>query len=128
MRCLFVFKQKTAYEVRISDWSSDVCSSDLAGGADHEDVLGHHFVAQLVVELGAAPAVAQRDRDRALGLLARKSGVSRKSVSVRVDAGGRRYLTKKITHTSQSTHRYIQPSDYVQKHIVHQTINYERRR
>src|SRR3546814_14831184 len=25
----FVFKQKTAYEMRISDWSSDVCSSDL---------------------------------------------------------------------------------------------------
>src|SRR3546814_5253922 len=33
---LFFFKQKTAYEMRISDWSSDVCSSDLprrAGGA-----------------------------------------------------------------------------------------------
>src|SRR3546814_21042470 len=27
----FFFKQKTAYELRISDWSSDVCSSDLAG-------------------------------------------------------------------------------------------------
>src|SRR3546814_5835325 len=27
---LFCFKQKTAYEMRISDWSSDVCSSDLA--------------------------------------------------------------------------------------------------
>src|SRR3546814_14208033 len=27
----FFFKQKTAYEMRISDWSSDVCSSDLAG-------------------------------------------------------------------------------------------------
>src|SRR3546814_16429758 len=27
----FFFKQKTAYEVRISDWSSDVCSSDLRG-------------------------------------------------------------------------------------------------
>src|SRR3546814_17140080 len=26
----FVFKQKTAYELRISDWSSDVCSSDLS--------------------------------------------------------------------------------------------------
>src|SRR3546814_16531363 len=26
---MFVFKQKTAYEMRISDWSSDVCSSDL---------------------------------------------------------------------------------------------------
>src|SRR3546814_11677751 len=31
----FFFKQKTAYEIRISDWSSDVCSSDLkrSGGA-----------------------------------------------------------------------------------------------
>src|SRR3546814_4954183 len=29
------FKQKTAYEMRISDWSSDVCSSDLAGDAHH---------------------------------------------------------------------------------------------
>src|SRR3546814_13790539 len=29
MICFFFFKQKTAYEMRISDWSSDVCSSDL---------------------------------------------------------------------------------------------------
>src|SRR3546814_4402970 len=29
----FFFKQKTAYEMRISDWSSDVCSSDLLGVA-----------------------------------------------------------------------------------------------
>src|SRR3546814_7386161 len=28
----FFFKQKTAYEMRISDWSSDVCSSDLCSG------------------------------------------------------------------------------------------------
>src|SRR3546814_13568242 len=28
--CILFFKQKTAYEMRISDWSSDVCSSDLA--------------------------------------------------------------------------------------------------
>src|SRR3546814_13737895 len=42
----FFFKQKTAYEVRISDWSSDVCSSDLieeGGGA------GFEFRALLVV-------------------------------------------------------------------------------
>src|SRR3546814_16900049 len=32
LRSFFFFKQKTAYEVRISDWSSDVCSSDLAFG------------------------------------------------------------------------------------------------
>src|SRR3546814_6904309 len=32
----FFFKQKTAYEMRISDWSSDVCSSDL------EEISGGH--------------------------------------------------------------------------------------
>src|SRR3546814_4706505 len=37
----FFFKQKTAYEMRISDWSSDVCSSDLKV-ARVEDKLGLH--------------------------------------------------------------------------------------
>src|SRR3546814_9970829 len=45
---VFFFKQKTAYEMRISDWSSDVCSSDLlaapagagAGGRSHAG--SHH--------------------------------------------------------------------------------------
>src|SRR3546814_9830333 len=31
----FFFKQKTAYEMRISDWSSDVCSSDLGASEHH---------------------------------------------------------------------------------------------
>src|SRR3546814_9150956 len=35
----FFFKQKTAYEMRISDWSSDVCSSDLPG-QDHDERAG----------------------------------------------------------------------------------------
>src|SRR3546814_3441651 len=36
----FFFKQKTAYEMRISDWSSDVCSSDLQRGiAGHRNSL-----------------------------------------------------------------------------------------
>src|SRR3546814_4010979 len=39
---LFFFKQKTAYERRISDWSSDVCSSDLVGQQPEKNV----FVAQ----------------------------------------------------------------------------------
>src|SRR3546814_2308048 len=34
---VFFFKQKTAYEMRISDWSSDVCSSDLPAGT----IAGH---------------------------------------------------------------------------------------
>src|SRR3546814_2585353 len=36
----FFFKQKTAYEMRISDWSSDVCSSDL-----QTSLLGEYFLA-----------------------------------------------------------------------------------
>src|SRR3546814_6303485 len=35
----FFFKQKTAYEMRISDWSSDVCSSDLFANQDHVGIL-----------------------------------------------------------------------------------------
>src|SRR3546814_14430949 len=39
--CIFFFKQKTAYEMRISDWSSDVCSSDLkVEQVDEYPVLG----------------------------------------------------------------------------------------
>src|SRR3546814_4680829 len=34
MAIFFFFKQKTAYEMRISDWSSDVCSSDLPDQLD----------------------------------------------------------------------------------------------
>src|SRR3546814_9451558 len=37
--CLF-FKQKAAYEMRISDWSSDVCSSDLHDEPDHAMLMG----------------------------------------------------------------------------------------
>src|SRR3546814_2159303 len=47
IRCLFFFfKQKTAYEMRISDWSSDVCSSDLCADLDLE-------IRQLGLGLGA---------------------------------------------------------------------------
>src|SRR3546814_4094437 len=54
---VFFFKQKTAYEMRISDWSSDVCSSDLRiGKLDHHQALGRHTVIQkrLCDDAGAA--------------------------------------------------------------------------
>src|SRR3546814_5787390 len=43
---VFFFKQKTAYEMRISDWSSDVCSSDLprSGIAQSRRIDGHLFL------------------------------------------------------------------------------------
>src|SRR3546814_2418853 len=66
MFCFFFFKQKTAYEMRISDWSSDVCSSDLLP----DQLVEPQLVApQLGAELvGAAPVVAGGP-DRLVGLL-----------------------------------------------------------
>src|SRR3546814_5282783 len=42
MYSIFFFKQKTAYEMHISDWSSDVCSSDLLGAG--RSIAGHFHV------------------------------------------------------------------------------------
>src|SRR3546814_2768079 len=47
--CFFFFKQKTAYEMRISDWSSDVCSSDLGLGRIKEAAGVHQHHIGLVV-------------------------------------------------------------------------------
>src|SRR3546814_7304000 len=49
--CFFFFKQKTAYEMRISDWSSDVCSSDLEAEKTQQGVAGKRQ--WLVNDLGA---------------------------------------------------------------------------
>src|SRR3546814_20832733 len=49
----FFFKQKTAYEMRISDWSSDVCSSDLAIAERECNIIGLHDLAdflEIIVE------------------------------------------------------------------------------
>src|SRR3546814_12328180 len=81
----FLFKQKTAYELRISDWSSDVCSSDLSAGRRR----------------GRPSRPVERDDARRRGLAAgadRKSVVQGKSVSVRVDIGGRRIIKKEKTN------------------------------
>src|SRR3546814_3463756 len=41
--CVVFFKQKTAYEMRISDWSSDVCSSDLLGCVESDHLSERQF-------------------------------------------------------------------------------------
>src|SRR3546814_12274498 len=119
---LFFFKKKTAYEMRISDWSSDVCSSDLlqvmAGFT--ADLHGRMGGCAVVVEQQHQHAVMgavgiplhQRERDRGAGVASvavfvpraarleqelppdRKSGVEGKSVIVRVDIGGSRFIKK----------------------------------
>src|SRR3546814_1412103 len=48
----FFFKQKTAYEMRISDWSSDVCSSDLLGEPLDAPVIEHPVMQEILVDRG----------------------------------------------------------------------------
>src|SRR3546814_5421392 len=59
----FVFKQKTAYEMRISDWSSDVCSSDLQAEAA-ERLVGDRAFGQIVTDLAIAIFFGRFDLDR----------------------------------------------------------------
>src|SRR3546814_6941376 len=57
----FFFEQKTAYEMRISDWSSDVCSSDLqAGRRDPGGADGDHAVDGVAGQAGLGQAVLRR--------------------------------------------------------------------
>src|SRR3546814_18952861 len=127
---IFFFKQKTAYEMRISDWSSDVCSSDLFGSRirdihtgdtrelplpvyvvapngsyalsvdyrrlyiTHETIGYSEHGGPFQVELCPADdGIRIMDLDTGAD---RKSVVSGKSVSVRVDLGGLRVINKKI--------------------------------
>src|SRR3546814_9313468 len=65
----FCFKQRTAYEVRISDWSSDVCSSDLIDATRPAFELSQEntrLKAELAAKEQAMAAAAQRfDGERA---------------------------------------------------------------
>src|SRR3546814_1779679 len=77
----FFFKQKTAYEMRISDWSSDVCSSDLQlgrearimfllapGGVDQQEARGFHHHRRPEQPLDDAEAkVGPRSEERRVG-------------------------------------------------------------
>src|SRR3546814_8059947 len=118
---VFCFKQKTAYEMRISDWSSDVCSSDLLAKLRIARQLAHrgavrgqaveavidaadrhrdHFAFELAQARGRQHQVVVHVREAAQllgveGVADRKSVVTGKSVSVRVDLGGRRIIKKK---------------------------------
>src|SRR3546814_4884325 len=77
VECGFFFKQKTAYEMRISDWSSDVCSSDLikawrdvwSGGHGVGSIIDTPPVAEIVDRLVAEyeAAKARRSEERRVG-------------------------------------------------------------
>src|SRR3546814_18857545 len=106
--------------MRISDWSSDVCSSDLAGCGWrgnwaahylHGDPMADHFIqgsfaftcsiaeAALIEEAWQLAADLMGDFDPA----DRQSVVWGKSVSVRVDLGGRRIIKKQKAEGKKSS-------------------------
>src|SRR3546814_15295227 len=106
--CFFCFKQKTAYEMRISDWSSDVCSSDLTLrrlpglSVANDQGEGRYLTVRgvspdlLNVTLNGQTAAAPAPDSRQVK--DRKSVVSGRSVSVRVDLGGRRLYKQPHHH------------------------------
>src|SRR3546814_1386464 len=63
--CFFFFKQKTAYELRISDWSSDLCSS----------VLRAALLEQIAAPIGRLGLVAHHMRQRRFGNIACVTGL-----------------------------------------------------
>src|SRR3546814_20839789 len=113
---VFFFKQKTAYEMRISDWSSDVCSSDLDVDDDivpvpmDHDRFGHQrcFGAVEIFDEGGDPALVVKLHLVPFGMAGvdheqsnagieereRQSGGWVKSVAVRVARGGGRIIKK----------------------------------
>src|SRR3546814_19973554 len=121
--CFFFFKQKTAYEMRISDWSSDVCSSDLQLICDLlrlqrtlgalappdnvgerrrvvVDILDHlrldrHGMTESVHARIEAGARIERSGERRVG----------KECVVRLDLGGRRIIKKK--NKSNTLYRFL---------------------
>src|SRR3546814_5152247 len=108
---LFFFKQKTAYEMRISDWSSDVCSSDLHAGSVRRWRIVNNAMsigppsrpstnweahskaspASGAATAGGLPTTSNSATNGA----DRKSLGSGKSVAVRVGLGGRSNMKKK---------------------------------
>src|SRR3546814_20207569 len=126
LRCgYFFFKQKTAYEMRISDWSSDVCSSDLI--ADGSDILGacdsakarHANTVVVQREVANTGEVGRRKNTcasrsqirnryrRSARMIDRKRVVTGKRVSVRVDLGGRRIIKKNTCNNTTITQTKI---------------------
>src|SRR3546814_8173049 len=87
---VFFFKQKTAYEMRISDWSSDVCSSDLSRHASRMTSQG-------------SPMTAYEELSRTftrLRALQEAAGVLQWDMSAMMPSGGAEARTEQLDRKS----------------------------
>src|SRR3546814_6595740 len=80
----FFFKQKTAYEMRISDWSSDVCSSDLNMAEVSAEIMERN---QLTAE-DIAWLVPHQANKRIIDATAERMGVGPEKVMVNIEKYG----------------------------------------
>src|SRR3546814_2656818 len=98
---IFFFKQKTAYEMRISDWSSDVCSSDLpAPRRRAAPARWPHNAAS------AASGTSRTDRARRRAGRSTRRRPARRAAAARSSArGGERFRSEEHTSELQSLMR-----------------------
>src|SRR3546814_4435405 len=88
---IFFFKQKTAYELRISDWSSDVCSSDLT---DIDDPIARLRCDKLQ-QVASPPFLAGHERD--CGVIAvERTALAKRGYEISVGVGHDPSLTAAI--------------------------------
>src|SRR3546814_17054313 len=114
MLCVFFFKQKTAYEMRISDWSSDVCSSDLSDGAFgrlrqpalHLIEIFEHARAR-PVEIGA---ILEDDIDEAV---TKEAVASNRPRAWHREHGGGERIGYLVLYDPRRPSRIVRPADYL---------------
>src|SRR3546814_5139848 len=83
----FFFKQKPAYDLRISDWSSDVCSSDLHADLEDFGGAGQLRIFAVVEQIGAVAPQPRHDRLAAFGMhpdLARQAEQPQRIIEIEI--------------------------------------------
>src|SRR3546814_8369627 len=114
--CFFFFKQKTAYEMRISDWSSDVCSSDL------KEI-------QRLERLYALAWGQSQQRDRAQAHQRQSQLKYEQALDIAMDQQNRRdHAGQRSRHLRNANAQYHSPKPRCRRHCLHDIKKGKRRK